>query len=152
MRPGCSMANSGRGFLLHLHCITLPYQDHSWFDKECPGGSEKLLSTQTVQHQVLPPVLSYYGTHVTRVRLQITRWGLYITLDQLSKCAAWKQLLLGAGIHAERRNETRLLYTQIDTQNYTRGGLSSAQSLVVVEGVLSWVRSQLPTHLVWVFC
>ena len=59
VRPSCQIANSGCDVLLHLHCITIPSQDHSWSGEEYHGGSENLLYTQTVKPQVLPPVVAY---------------------------------------------------------------------------------------------
>ena len=41
----------------------------------------------TVYTQVLPPVVSSLGTHLTCVKLQVARWGLYMVLDPLSMCA-----------------------------------------------------------------
>ena len=50
------------------------------------GGSddELTLIDATVCTQVLPPVLFLLGTHLTRVKLWVTRWRVYIVVDPLS--------------------------------------------------------------------
>ena len=41
----------------------------------------------TVCTQVLPPVVSLLGVHLSCVKLQVTRGRLYIALDPMSMCA-----------------------------------------------------------------
>ena len=50
--------------------------------------------------QVLPLWCPSSGTHLIRVKLQATRWTLYMILDLLSKCPLWMWLLSGAAPHA----------------------------------------------------
>ena len=55
--------------------------DVGWPEFLTQGRGSRGYIDGTVCTQVLPPVVSFLRTHLTRVKLQVTRWRLYIVLD-----------------------------------------------------------------------
>ena len=83
------------------------YGRPTFFNQSC--GSHRY-SHGTVCDQVLPPMVPPRGTHLTRVKHQVTRWRLCIILDLLM----WP--LLGAAIHAKHRNTEKYFCLEIPLQ------------------------------------